>query len=85
MRCKQVVELMTDYLEGALSDSDRRKFEQHISGCDGCTGYLRQLRMSIALTGKVPDEPVPAHVAAELVRAFRDWRRTGDQAPGNSG
>lgn len=75
---------MTDYLEGALSASDRRKFEQHISGCDGCTGYLRQLRMSIALTGKVPVEPVPAHVAEELVRAFRDWRRTGDQGPGSS-
>ncbi len=75
MRCRQVVELMTEYIEGTLSDSDRKKFEQHIAGCDGCTEYLRQLRISIGLTGRLPDEPVPAHLAEELVRAFKDWRR----------
>lgn len=74
MKCKKVVELMTDYLEGALSASDRTKFEQHIAGCDGCTEYLRQLRQSIALTGRLAIEPVPAGIARELERAFRDWR-----------
>lgn len=75
MRCKQVVELMTDYLEGTLSAGDRARFEQHIAGCDGCTEYLHQLRTSIALTGRLAVQPVPARLAAELERAFRDWRR----------
>ena len=44
MNCRQVVELMTDYLEGALSAIDRARFEQHIAGCDGCTAYLAQMR-----------------------------------------
>lgn len=74
MRCRQVVELMTDYLEGALSSSDRARFEQHIAGCDGCTEYLRQLRKSIALTGRLAVAPVPDRFARELERAFRDWR-----------
>jgi anti-sigma factor RsiW len=75
MRCKQVVELMTAYLEGALSESERRNFELHIAGCDGCTEYLRQLRTSIVLTGRLAAQPVPAHIAQDLMRAFRDWRR----------
>lgn len=74
MTCKEAVELMTDYLEGALSASDRARFEQHIVGCDGCTEFLRQLRTSIALTGRLAVQPVPAHIARELERAFRDWR-----------
>lgn len=74
MKCKNVVELMTAYLEGALSENDKTRFEQHIAGCDGCTEYLRQLRRSIALTGRLAVQPVPANIARELERAFRDWR-----------
>ena len=40
MKCREVVELMTDYLEGALSAIDRHRFEEHIAGCDGCRAYL---------------------------------------------
>jgi anti-sigma factor RsiW len=74
MNCRQVVELMTDYLEGALSAIDRARFEEHIAGCDGCTAYLSQLRIARRIMGKLADEPVPAAVERELLEAFRSWR-----------
>jgi anti-sigma factor RsiW len=74
MNCRQVVELMTDYLEGTLSASDRARFEEHISGCDGCRAYLAQMRMTRRLVGRLAEEPVPETVERELLAAFRDWR-----------
>src|SRR5258708_14624883 len=80
MNCRQVVELMTDYLEGALSTLDRARFEQHIAGCDGCTAYLAQLRMARKIMGRLADEPVPAAVPKELLEAFRSCRSTTEQS-----
>lgn len=74
MTCRQVVELMTDYIEGSLSAADRARFEEHIAGCDGCTAYLAQLRMTLDLVGRLADEPVPAAIQVQLMDAFRDWR-----------
>jgi len=76
MKCRDVVELMTDYLEGALTPSDRRRFEEHIAGCDGCRAYLEQLRATQAAVRKVAEDPIPADLERELVDAFRDWSRT---------
>ena len=74
MNCRQVVELMTDYLEGALSPVERARFDEHIAGCDGCRAYLEQLRMTRRVLGRLADEPVPAAVEQELLEAFRSWR-----------
>ena len=74
MTCREVVELMTDYLEGALSSRDRERFEQHMAGCDGCRAYLAQLRTTMRIVSQLADEPVPPAVQAELEHAFRDWR-----------
>jgi anti-sigma factor RsiW len=74
MKCRDVVELMTDYLEGALSAADRARFEEHIAGCDGCRAYLEQLRETRTVAGKLASEPVPDSLQAELLNAFRDWR-----------
>jgi anti-sigma factor RsiW len=49
--CRELVELVTDYLEGALPHEERARFEAHIAGCDGCDEYLRQIRATIALSG----------------------------------
>ena len=76
MTCRQVVELMTEYLEDALSALDRARFEEHIAGCDGCRAYLAQLRTTKRVVGKLADEPIPEPLEAELVKAFRDWRST---------
>jgi anti-sigma factor RsiW len=73
MKCRDVVELMTDYLEGALSAFDRGRFEEHISGCDGCRAYLEQLRVTRRVLGRLADEPVPAQLERELLEAFRTW------------
>ena len=77
MTCREVVELMTDYLEGALSPGDRAAFEEHVSGCGGCTAYLEQMRTTRRVLGRLVAEPVPAHLEKELVEAFRNWRRSG--------
>ena len=74
MKCREMVELMTDYLEGALSARDRARFEEHIAGCDGCRAYLEQMRTTMRLARRVPDEPMPEHVQNELLRAFRNWK-----------
>jgi anti-sigma factor RsiW len=74
MTCREVVELMTDYLEGALTAADRVRFEEHIAACAGCTGYLEQLRASLRVLGALAEVPVPEPQRRELVAAFRDWR-----------
>lgn len=74
MRCQEVVELMTAYLDGGLSAADRARFESHISGCDGCRAYLAQLRTARMLMGRVADEPMPQALKAELMNAFRSWK-----------
>lgn len=75
MTCRQVVELITDYLEGALSVAERSRFEAHIAGCAACTAYIEQLRETRRLLLAVADVPVPTEIRGELLRAFRDWNR----------
>jgi anti-sigma factor RsiW len=74
MTCRQVVELMTDYLDGALSAGDRARFEEHMAGCDGCTAYLAQLRMTREVVGRLAQVSIPKTVEDELVKAFRNWK-----------
>jgi anti-sigma factor RsiW len=76
MRCHEIVELMTEYLEGTLSAGDRAKFEQHLVGCEGCQAYLAQLRTTLRLVSLMPVEPISEPLKAELMRAFRDWRKS---------
>ena len=74
--CQQVVELVTDYLEGALSPEDVARFEQHLSLCEGCVFYVEQIRMTIAAVGRIGEEDVQPAIRDDLVAAFRDFRRT---------
>jgi anti-sigma factor RsiW len=74
VKCRQVVELMTEYLEQTLSPADRAKFEEHIAGCDGCRAYLEQLRTTRRVVGELADDPIPETVKAELLKAFKDWK-----------
>jgi anti-sigma factor RsiW len=71
--CREMVELMTDYLEEAMSPDTRARFERHLAACDGCTNFLAQLRETIRATGMLTEEQIPAHQKDELLRAFRDW------------
>jgi predicted anti-sigma-YlaC factor YlaD len=74
LTCKEVVEIVSDYLEGALSAEDRARFDRHLSGCDGCTNYVEQMRETIRLTGMLTEEQVPVAQRERLRRAFRDWK-----------
>jgi anti-sigma factor RsiW len=75
-----MVELITDYLEGALDDGDRTRFEAHLSACDGCQAYLDQMRMTVAVVGRLEPEDLPESMERELLAAFREWR-DGDRGP----
>jgi len=68
--CREIVEIVTDYLEGALPPARREALELHLSYCEGCVNYLDQLRATIRLTGSLSEEALPPGLQAELVRAF---------------
>jgi anti-sigma factor RsiW len=74
LSCRELVELVTGYLEGALDVADTRRFERHIAGCDGCTRYLEQLRQTIRITGTLTLEDLSSEAEATLLSAFRGWR-----------
>ena len=74
--CQEVVELVTDYLEGAMSPEDVARFDHHLSLCEGCVFYVEQIRMTIAATGRIGEDDVPPEVRDDLVAAFRDFKRT---------
>ena len=74
MKCRDVVELMTDYLEGAMSERDRRRFEAHIADCAGCREYLAQMRETIKLTGQLAPEDLTPQMRAEFTDLYRRWR-----------
>jgi anti-sigma factor RsiW len=71
--CRDVVELITAYLEGELPAAVREAVEAHLSGCDGCTIVLEEFRRTIALTGMLTDEQVTPAQRATLLEAFRGW------------
>jgi anti-sigma factor RsiW len=73
--CRDVVEVVTDYLEGGLAPGDRRRFDRHLAACEGCQAYLEQLRTVIRVAGRPIVDAVPPETMAGLLRAFRDWRR----------
>ncbi|HLY34230.1 MAG TPA: anti-sigma factor [Jatrophihabitantaceae bacterium] len=72
--CRQAVELVTDYLDGALSRSDRARFEAHVADCPHCTTYLEQIRTTIAVTGRIEPESLDPQVQDELIALYRKWR-----------
>jgi anti-sigma factor RsiW len=73
LACRQVVELVTDYLEGALDKRDRERFERHLGGCDGCTAYLDQMQLTLRLAGRLEPESIDPAFRERLVEAFRGW------------
>jgi anti-sigma factor RsiW len=74
MTCKELVELVTAYLDGALRGRRRRRFEAHLAACDGCTAHLAQMRETIRLTGRLTEDQLTEQQRSVLVAAFRDWR-----------
>jgi anti-sigma factor RsiW len=76
LTCEELVELVTEYLEGGLSAAERDRFDAHLGGCDGCSNYLDQIRATVEIAGRVTVEDLRGEVKTELLAAFRDWKRT---------
>lgn len=74
LSCQELVELVTDYLEGGLPEDSRLRFENHLSRCDPCTVYLEQMRQTISLLGHLPQEAVSPQAETALLEAFRGWQ-----------
>ena len=75
--CQKAVELVTDYLEDALSPADRRRFEEHLATCPYCDEYLAQIRETIRLTGRVEPEDLTPAMLTDLTDLYRRWRAEG--------
>jgi anti-sigma factor RsiW len=74
VQCSELVELVTDYLEGSMPVDERARLDAHVSGCHGCGRYLEQLRITIRLTGMLSEEQVGRDERETLLRVFREWR-----------
>jgi anti-sigma factor RsiW len=72
--CREFVELVTDYLEGKLPDDQRARFEAHLGECDGCEGYLEDMRRLVGSLHEAPLPPVDPHTREVLLTVFRDLR-----------
>ena len=72
--CRQAVDLVTAYLEDALSARDRERFEAHLEGCPHCTEYLAQMRRTLAIMGRIEPEALDPVTRTELVALYRRWQ-----------
>ena len=75
MPCRELVELISDYLEDRLSPVDRTRFEAHLADCEACRTYLEQFRQTIRALGRLPEESLSAEARTALLDAFRGWSR----------
>ena len=75
LTCQELVELVTEYLEGTLPAAERLRFEAHLAKCTGCRNYLEQMRQTIATLGKLTEESIPAGDRETLLDLFRNWRK----------
>lgn len=74
LTCREVVELLSDYLDGALAPLERARVAEHLEMCPECTAYLAQLRTTIGALGRLREQDIPTPILARLVAAFRGWR-----------
>lgn len=74
MICQECCELVTEYLEGALSADHASRFEAHLSDCAGCVAYVEQVRVTVRSVGVLPAEPADPDVRERLLAAFRELR-----------
>ena len=75
LTCRELVELVTDYLEGALGPTDRARFEQHLTYCEPCSNYMDQMRHTLEVVGALGEESLSEPAKEKLLAAFRHWNR----------
>lgn len=77
MSCEELVELVTDYFEDALTAPERGRFEAHLHKCPGCHTYVEQMRTTIQLTGQLDPASLSPEARETLLEAFRKWKVEG--------
>jgi anti-sigma factor RsiW len=75
LTCRELVELVTEYLDGALAPTEIARFEAHLAHCPECRGHLDDMRLTIQLLGGLTEQSLSPSVVADLVGAFRGWQR----------
>lgn len=75
MPCNELVEVITEYLEGTLPAPDRVRFELHLTFCPACRDYLEQMRATVSALGKLSEESIPEDARPILLQAFRTWKK----------
>jgi anti-sigma factor RsiW len=73
--CREVVELVTEYLDGTLPADERKALERHLEGCAGCTAYIEQMRAVVAVAGAGAREPLPDELEKRLLAAYSELKR----------
>lgn len=81
--CKQLVELVTDYLDGVLDPVVTARFDAHLLECDGCVNYLEQFQSTISTLGRVPSDQLDEGFRDRLLDTFRGWTSAPEQDHGN--
>ena len=75
MTCRELVELVTEYLDDALPPRDRERFEEHLADCSGCRAHVAQVRETIKVLGSASPESLSEQAERDLLATFRDWKR----------
>jgi anti-sigma factor RsiW len=78
--CRELTEVVTDYLEGVMPAAERARLDAHLELCEGCVNYVAQMRQTIRAVGELDADEVEATVPDDVLAAFRAWRR-GDPVP----
>ena len=76
LNCRELVEIVTDYLEGTLPHEERARVDAHLVNCPGCTTYIEQMRETVRLTGRLREADLQPTAREALLEAFRDWKRS---------
>jgi predicted anti-sigma-YlaC factor YlaD len=76
LACQELVEIVSNYLEGALPEADRKRFDAHLEICEGCRRYLDQMRTTIRVVGSLTEDDLDPDARDQLLQLFREWNRT---------
>ena len=79
LTCRELVELVTEYLELVLPEDERQRFENHLHGCVGCQAYVQQIQQTRSLIGSLRDAELPLEQRNQLIELFRRWQAAPEQ------
>jgi anti-sigma factor RsiW len=80
LTCKELVEIVTEYLEGTLPPAERERFDAHLLGCHGCNRYVEQMQQTVRALGQLTEKSVPPEGKEMLLNLFRDWKRANSDS-----